>query len=852
MLIKLILLYLVCAAMAQTLPSVKLGCAVFAPSSGSNPDGLVALFGAGMPYTVFRTNNPDTVPLGDGDRGLYSCIITVDGASVNDSENIRNYQANFGVRHVVMNSNVFGTASRTRSSSDSLSVPSNGNTDFLQDVVRRGSQWSRRNFNLDVFSSTGSVGSTIVRDGSGRVAAFADGDTLHIASRLNDYDLASLALQHVGLQFLLAGSGTDIPLQGHRRMLAGLQVDDVFAPPGHAPDRALTKQDMDWWVDWLAAFNAQHGSLIRPEMAFNGLGLKFEGTLPAHFGSYKGGAHDYSEAGTRKDFYDSLWDEDWWKDSSFWEPWLERTDPHSVLAAELRENNGWKDTFLWMSHTTTHARMGALGPNDIRVAELGYNIKIGEEVLGLADHKNWMPKGLITGGYSGLHNGELFVSMEALGMTSAISNSCDSVHSWSSWTRANYLPYFVNHETNGYDAKKALWIVPRHCTAVAWDAATFEQNLAYWSWETIEELMEAETNRHVAQLLALRHDPYMFHQANMIKQDYQNDKHALLSLWIEYVVGGASEYMTIPVISEGQDRIAELFNLRAGYAECDPHIYVQRAHGSTGAPNFIEITTDGECSIAFEGLNSVPQQTGGSSATVTNEGRYTWISVPGSGTVTFGTEVPIEVPTSSTQEPTATKDPEECLNEYTASHTGAACWFNTSDRSCAQCASPGTCQCGCKENPHEGAVCVPCGDTDLCEVEHRNFRECMGDTEVLKPLPCSAYDLSLTVQPESSATLPTAEVGNRKPARVPPSPPLRNRKPYECLNEFTLANTGARCEENQSSKECGQCTPGSCQCGGDAFGPLGGRVCVPCDLIDEVCDDHIFQFGNCAAIANLM
>eukprot|EP00127_Corallochytrium_limacisporum_P000901 Clim_evm7s31 gene=Clim_evmTU7s31 len=830
---KLVTLVLVNVAGAQ-FPPVDLGCAVFAPTP--NPAGLVVAFGAGLPYTVFITSNPDDVQLTDSTLGLYSCFITVDGMQTNDSQSLRDYQEKYNVRHIVMQSNRFGTASTVRSTQDSLLVPDNDNTAFLEGIVRRGTNWPRRNYNLNVYSNMGSGDAAvpIVTDGAGAVVAFAENYTLHVASALDDSHLTSLALQHVALQYLLRGHGEPLPLLGHRRQLAGLQVDDFFAPPGNNPERVVTTDDMQWWVDWLAEFNAKHGSNIKPELAMNGLGLKEFGRLSNSFGSYPPGQVDnYSMAGTRENVYNNLWEPGWWNDSSFWTPWIDRDDEISRVGAGIRRNHNWKDSFLWLSHTFTHAQMGALGPGD-SYAELEYSMKFAEVVLDLAGHQNWSPKGLITGQYSGMHNGEVFAAMDQLGMNSALSDSCNPAHDWSMEGRENYVPWYLTVNVNGYTPNNSIWIVPRHCTAVAFDAATFEQNLAYWDYETIEDLMESEVNRHSSQIMALRHDPYMFHQANMVVQPYQDGSQALLSMWTEFVVSAVSDYMAIPVVSEGQDRIADLFNLRFKYDECNPKVSVRRADG---ALSYIKISTETACSIAFEGLGSVPEQTSGNRVIVNTEGPYTWITVSSGDPVEFGTEDDDPNPNNpgnpNPGNPTPGND--DCTNGFTDQEEGDTCWWdhwNPVDRSCAACAVGG-CQCGHPDQPQLGVVCVACGDTASCEVEYENFLECKMQGPPKKLLPKDGYD---------------------QPPRAKPRPLPATPNPTACLNGYTTSNTGDTCEDsetNQESMGCGECIAGSCQCG-SMFGPLGGRVCVPCEQRSELCLDYVTQFQNCIVLKNIL
>eukprot|EP00127_Corallochytrium_limacisporum_P001631 Clim_evm1s72 gene=Clim_evmTU1s72 len=663
-LIKLILLAMVSSVMAEILPPVKLGCAVFAPWSGEDPIGLKVLMGAGLPYTVFTTYDLNAVQLtDDGGRGLYSCLITVDGPGYPTwSQKIRDYQDKFGVRHVIMNSDRFGTAKRVESAADLLKVEPGESTDFLTGIVRLDSNWRRRDFALQVYEDTG-IGTytiPIVKDGAGHTAVFADENTLHIASALNDVQLASLALQHLALQFLLKGHGTDVPLLGHRRILVGMQVDDFFSPPAEHLDRRVDVRTMEWWVDWLADFNIKHGSDVKPELCFNGSGLATKGANdPMYFGKYNfGQQYDYSKAGEKENVYDNLWPDKWWENERFWRPWMVGNDDYAQVANGIRQNLTWKNAFLWLSHTMTHADMGAIGPDDSSV-ELQYSMEFGNVVLGLDGHPNWSPNGVITGMYSGLMNGDFFVAMDRLGMNNAISDNCEPAHTYTTETREKYQPWYVNEETNGYDADKRIWLVPRFCTACAWDVATFDQNIEAFEYSgTIEDLFEEELDRHGMAMMSLRHEGFMFHQANMVVLDqWEQEQHSLMSLWTEFVVGGVSEYMAIPMVSEPQDRVAELFNLRADYADCSPEVYVQRVIGSSGAPNYIEIKTEGACSIAFEVLDSVPEQTSGPTATVSNEGRYTWIHVTSSGIVTFGTE--------GEQTPTTTTNPEPTDNDPT-------------------------------------------------------------------------------------------------------------------------------------------------------------------------------------------
>jgi hypothetical protein len=83
---------------------------------------------------------------------------------------------------------------------------------------------------------------------------------------------------------------------------------------------------------------------------------------------------------------------------------------------------------------------------------------------------------------------------------------------------------------------------------------------------TIDDIVGREAARSVRELLKLRHDPFMFHQANLAILD--GSGRSLIMRWVDAVVGAFKSYVTWPIASLKLDDLQALYLARGARDAC--------------------------------------------------------------------------------------------------------------------------------------------------------------------------------------------------------------------------------------------------------------------------------------------
>lgn len=252
-----------------------------------------------------------------------------------------------------------------------------------------------------------------------------------------------------------------------------------------------------------------------------------------------------------------------------------------------------RDNFHHISHTFTHLNLNNATYSDVS-KEISFNQAYLAQV-GLAAN-NFSPHGLIPPAISGMHNGDALRAWYDNGITEVVGDSSRPL------TRNQdheYWPYITSTNADGYSG---MTVLPRWrkslptasacrnadefliavamyyncydlpCTSAEWVATS-------GGWGDEDDLLEYSRTTYTRHLLALRHDGFMFHQANLRHGDTpsktvagRTDNFSLLQIWVELIVAEMSRLTTWPLVSIKQDDLATQFRNRMAADKCAPEI----------------------------------------------------------------------------------------------------------------------------------------------------------------------------------------------------------------------------------------------------------------------------------------
>ncbi|KAI9008053.1 hypothetical protein BC832DRAFT_591301 [Gaertneriomyces semiglobifer] len=354
--------------------------------------------------------------------------------------------------------------------------------------------------------------------------------------------------------------GTRQMYSGFRRIYLSLQVDDTFLATEATPTFAyrLTPTDAQNVIAWQKDITARlpSGSSIRVLHAFNGNGV-LQATMPAL-------AIDMPETGPNYTYIKPLGTGTnlWPAKTTMYKLYNALTLSLDPLYRAIVMNTANRDEFFWCSHTYTHMGLDLATRKDVD-NELSFNIYFAD-VSGLSKSKMYTKKAMVTPMITGLHNGDALASMVANGITTAVS---DATRVDVSNTTYPYLPWISSTQTANYNGFN---VIPRQATVIYFNCTTQEQNMVLYNnmYRDIQGdqdwnfLMRYETDRVTSLLLQLRHDGYMFHQANLRNSDLptvtvpnsgKTGKLGLLQQWTENVVGRFTQLVKWPIVSPHMD-----------------------------------------------------------------------------------------------------------------------------------------------------------------------------------------------------------------------------------------------------------------------------------------------------------
>lgn len=232
-----------------------------------------------------------------------------------------------------------------------------------------------------------------------------------------------------------------------------------------------------------------------------------------------------------------------------------------------------RDSFMHVSHTFTHLGLNNATSSDT-VKEIQFNLAWLQQT-GLSEGK-FSSKGLIPPAITGLHNGDAIQAWMQNGIQYAMG---DNSRSPLLNTQNEYWPLISNVANNGY---AGLTIVPRWSTPIYYNCDLADCTLQEWintsgGWGDFQSLLDFSRSTYTRHLLALRHDPFMFHQANLRSGDTatftigtQTGTFSLLQIWTETILQELMRLTTWPIITLKQQDLGVEFENRMALDACAP------------------------------------------------------------------------------------------------------------------------------------------------------------------------------------------------------------------------------------------------------------------------------------------
>jgi len=446
-------------------------------------------------------------------------------------------------------------------------------------------------------------------------------------------------LQHAYIHWMTRGL-----FLGARKTYLSTQVDDVhlntdmYYPQGKS--FRLRPADLAAHITWMQDINGRmpSGSNYFVELGHNGNGDIINATSTDNTVCDPNDAiyYDYPPA-TPQEFQKPLGSgSDYWPSTPADYSW-------SIACAKRDNLANWfttpanRDAFAHVSHTFTH-----LPQNNITFSDANKEIVFNQAWLrqiGIADGNKFSPKGLIPPAITGLHNGDALRAWITNGIVHAVGdNSRPKLLS----SYNEHWPLVSTVADNGY---AGMNIIPRWPTTIYWNCDLPECTLQEWKDTAsgkgdFQDLLTFERNSASRYLLGLRHDGYMFHQANLRQADVdsitvgsQTGQFSLIEAWTENIVQEMTRLTNWPLQSKKHDDLAQVFIDRMARDNCNPKLSYNYSNDGKSI-TAVTVTSEGNrCGttipVTFPG--SAPSVSGSATADkVGSEPVIMWATLSGS------------------------------------------------------------------------------------------------------------------------------------------------------------------------------------------------------------------------------
>lgn len=268
-----------------------------------------------------------------------------------------------------------------------------------------------------------------------------------------------------------------------------------------------------------------------------------------------------------------------------------------------------QDKFYWVTHGYTHLAFFNLTYFDTNIELLANTYFINK--LGLPGKSYYSPGAMITPRISGVFNGYALQAIKDNGISSIVGdNSYAAMLPWEN----RYWGWTTNATKNGFDG---MFVIPRFALNVYFNMASFQSNLnlynAFYNQTlgvtSMATFFEREAFRCASQLVALLHDPYMLHQANLKfssnplrSSTVTNMATASLgTLWAELTLLKVIKFLRLPIITLKQDDLAAHYKKRQAFDKCAVDATLDVAD-ATGAISSVSLKGAASCTAPLSGI----------------------------------------------------------------------------------------------------------------------------------------------------------------------------------------------------------------------------------------------------------
>ncbi|KAL2067475.1 hypothetical protein VTL71DRAFT_1900 [Oculimacula yallundae] len=232
------------------------------------------------------------------------------------------------------------------------------------------------------------------------------------------------------------------------------------------------------------------------------------------------------------------------------------------------------NAFSHVSHTFTHEDQNNATYQDVS-REISWN-KGWLDAVGISAAKQFSSTGIIPPAITGLHNGDALQAWADNGIIHVVG---DNTRKALLNPTNEHWPFTSTLELNGF---AGIQISPRWASNIYYNCNYADCVLAEWKAVSngtgdMYQLLDIERETNVRHLLGLHHDPFMFHQANMMFEDADTYDFggditvmSLLEVWVDVVTREYTRLVTWPLVSQKHDDVAAGFRARMTRDNCKP------------------------------------------------------------------------------------------------------------------------------------------------------------------------------------------------------------------------------------------------------------------------------------------
>ncbi|KAL2828816.1 hypothetical protein BJY01DRAFT_255239 [Aspergillus pseudoustus] len=383
----------------------------------------------------------------------------------------------------------------------------------------------------------------------------------------------SVYLQHAWITWITRGL-----YAGYRRVNLNTQVDDMFLSTAiYKSNRTfrITPTDLDGITSWLPVIRSRlnPGSTYFIEVGHNGNGNVGAATEEIGPDSCSGGAIVLTDpASTPLEFKKPLG-----TGANIWPETPSSFSWSTKLCLEYDELLRWwqknYNEYAHVSHTFTHLRQDNVTYSDAS-KEITFNQAWLSQVGLSSSASLFTSNGIIPGAITGLHNGDALQAWRDNGITNCVGDNSRPVLR----NQQNPMwPYFTSLSADGFDG---MQVNPRWPTRIYFDCDSPGCSLQQWidrfaGSGDFNNLLAAERDTTLVQLLGLYHDSYMFHQANLrnagagtLTVGGATGRYSAFQAWVEIVVQELVRLVTWPIVSTTHQQMSENFLQRYKRDQC--------------------------------------------------------------------------------------------------------------------------------------------------------------------------------------------------------------------------------------------------------------------------------------------